>query len=153
VHHQDLRLDWIQESLEKISEHFSLLSVLTPERFGALLSPGVCIAQGVDQDHVLEVDVPTETLIEISSSLAQFPRQVGFTGLGPKGEISNFRDHDLDEPVVIDDPLPDFTRLHSDLRSAIANLSNATYVPNRKTRDLDSERPSWGASVQRVLSE
>ena len=82
VHYQDLRLIWIEEPLEKIGEYLSLLSVLVPEFLGAFLSPGACVAQGSDENPILEVDVPTETLIEISTSLAQSPRRVLFAIAG-----------------------------------------------------------------------
>jgi hypothetical protein len=136
VHHQDLRLGRIDEPIEEIAEYFSLLSMLVSEFVCALLSPGVGVAQGADQDHVLEVDVMTELLEEISTTVAQLPRQELFAGLDPQREIPDFRNHDLDELVIIENPLPDFTRPHPDLQSANTDVLNATCVPSRKTRDL-----------------
>jgi hypothetical protein len=153
VHHQNLRLGWIEESLEEVGQYFSLLLVFVPEFVGSFVSPGVDVAQGVDQDHVLEVDVNTETLIEISTSLTQFSRQVFFTGLDPQGEVVDFRDPDLDELVVFENPPPDFARPHSDLRSANTAWLNATRVPNHETRDPDSGLAVVGRSGAESLSE
>ena len=102
VHHQNLRLARIEESLEEIGEYFSLLLVLVPEFVGALLSPGVNVAQCADQDRILEVDVLTEALVEILTAFAQSRGRFGSSAV----------------------------------------MFNATGVPNRKTRDSDSARPS-----------